>query len=460
MGNSGFNKSKEDMLVRLAAKAENCSVISPDLFNKYIVKRGLRDIGGIGVLVGLTEIGDVHSYIIDENEMIPVPGRLMYRGIDINEIVNGFWTEGRFGFEETCYLLLFGDLPTREQLESLKQLLVDDQNLPPDFVRDTIFKSPSRDMMNVISRSVLALYSYDDNADDTSIQNVLRQCLGLIACFPSLAVYGYQAFSHFQSKNSLFIHSPSPDLGVAENILHMLRSDSSYTDLEARLLDLALVLHAEHGGGNNSSFVTHVVTSSGTDTYSVMAAALGSLKGPRHGGANAKVVQMFEDMQLNIKKWDDEEEIEDYLIKLLNGEAFDKQGLIYGVGHAVYSISDPRAIILKKAAALLAREKGLEGEFELYARVEKLAPHAIAKVRKIYKGVSVNVDFYSGFVYRMLDIPPELFTPLFAIARILGWSAHRIEELVNAGKIIRPAYKSVTPRRAYIPFENRGEDQL
>jgi len=460
MGNSELNKIKEDMLVKLSAKAENCSAINPDLFNKYIVKRGLRDIGGIGVLVGLTEIGDVHSYIIDENEMIPVPGRLMYRGIDINEIVNGFWTDGRFGFEETCYLLLFGDLPTSDELEGLKQLLINNQNLPNGFVRDTIFKAPSRDMMNVIARSVLALYSYDDNADNTSIQNVLRQCLGLIACFPSMAVYGYQAFSHFHGKNSLFIHSPRPDLSVAQNILHMLRPDSSYTDLEARLLDLALVLHAEHGGGNNSSFVTHVVTSSGTDTYSVMAAALGSLKGPRHGGANAKVVQMFEDIQLKVKKWDDEEEIEAYLIKLLNGEIFDQKGLIYGVGHAVYSISDPRAIILKKAASLLAREKGLEDEFELYARVEKLAPQAIAKVRKIYKGVSVNVDFYSGFVYRMLDIPPELFTPLFAIARILGWSAHRIEEIVNAGKIIRPAYKSVAPRRAYVAFENRGEDKL
>jgi len=457
---SDFNKTSEDMLVRLSEKAENCSLIDPDLFSKYIVKRGLRDIGGIGVLVGLTEIGDVHSYIIDENEMIPVPGRLMYRGIDINDIVKGFWNEGRFGFEETCYLLLFGNLPQKNELEGLKQILADNQNLPGGFVRDMIFKSPSRDMMNVISRSVLALYSYDDNANDTSIKNVLRQCLGLIASFPALAVYGYQAFSHYHGKNSLFIHSPRPDLSTAENILHMLRSDSNYTELEARLLDLALVLHAEHGGGNNSSFVTHVVTSSGTDTYSVIASALGSLKGPRHGGANAKVIQMFTDMQQQVKNWDDEEEIEGYLIKLLNGEAFDQKGLIYGVGHAVYSISDPRAIILKKAAALLAREKGLEDEFELYSRVEKLAPQAIAKVRKIYKGVSVNVDYYSGLVYKMLDIPPELYTPLFAIARIVGWSAHRIEEIVNAGKIIRPAYKSVAPRRDYIPFADRGKDQL
>lgn len=455
MGTLDFNKPKADMLAKLAAEAENCSSIDPELFDKYIVKRGLRDIGGIGVLVGLTEIGEVHSYIIDENEMIPVPGRLMYRGIDIRDIVNGFWGDGRFGFEETCYLLLFGNLPRSEELEGFKQLLADNQKLPGGFVRDMIFKSPSRDMMNVISRSVLALYSYDDNPDDTSIENVLRQSLRLIASFPTLAVYGYQAFSHYHHKNSLYIHSPRPELSIAENILHMLRPDSNYTELEAKMLDLALVLHAEHGGGNNSSFTIHVVTSSGTDTYSAIGAALGSLKGPRHGGANFKVVQMFADMQKKVKNWDDEEEIETYLIKLLNGQAFDHRGLIYGVGHAVYSISDPRAIILREHAAQLAREKGLEDEFELYARVERLAPQAIAKVRKIYKGVSANVDYYSGFVYKMLGIPPELFTPLFAIARIVGWSAHRIEEIVNAGKIIRPAYKSVAPRRIYLPMEER-----
>lgn len=455
MGNKDLNKSSTDLLVKLAAQAEKCSIIDQELFNKYIVKRGLRDIGGIGVLVGLTEIGEVHSYIIDENEMIPVPGRLMYRGIDIRDITNGFWGDGRFGFEEICYLLLFGNLPRRDELEGLKQLLADNQNLPGGFVRDMIFKSPSRDMMNVISRSVLALYSYDDNPDDTSIENVLRQSLRLIASFPSLAVYGYQAFSHYHHNNSLYIHSPQPGLSIAENILHMLRPNSAYTQLEAKMLDLALVLHAEHGGGNNSSFTIHVVTSSGTDTYSAIAAALGSLKGPRHGGANFKVVQMFADMQQKVRNWDDEEEIEAYLIKLLNGEAFDGRGLIYGVGHAVYSISDPRAIILREHAAQLAREKGLEDEFELYARVEKLAPQAIAKVRKIYKGVSANVDFYSGFVYKMLGIPPELFTPLFAIARSVGWSAHRIEEIVNAGKIIRPAYKNVASHRAYLSMEER-----
>jgi citrate synthase len=458
MGRSDSNESREGMLTRLAAMAENCSLIDQEYYNKYIVKRGLRDIDGIGVLVGLTEIGEVHSYIIDENEMIPVPGRLMYRGIDINDIVRGFWSEERFGFEETCYLLLLGDLPDRNELESFSRLLGENQSLPDGFVRDMIFKAPSKDIMNVISRSVLSLYSYDNEADNTSVDNVLQQCLRLIACFPSLAVYGYQAFSHYHHKNSLYIHSPRPDLNIAENILHMLRPDSSYTQLEARLLDLALVLHAEHGGGNNSSFVTHVVTSSGTDTYSVIAAALGSLKGPRHGGANAKVVQMFDDIKRNVKDWDDDEELEAYLIRLLKGEVLDQKGFIYGVGHAVYSISDPRAVILKRAAGQLAQEKGLEDEFKLYTNIERIAPQAIASLRKIYKGVSVNVDFYSGFVYKMLEIPPELFTPLFAIARIVGWSAHRIEEIVNAGKIIRPAYKSVAERRAYIPIDKRSTD--
>jgi len=447
---------KQILFTHLTTLAEECSVINPEFFNKYIVKRGLRDIDGIGVLVGLTEIGEVHSYIIDENEMIPVPGRLLYRGIDINDIVRGFFSEKRFGFEESSYLLLFGDLPDNRELESFKQILADFQKLPDNFARDMILNAPSKDMMNVMARSVLGLYSYDEQADDSSLENVLRQCLRLIACFPSLAVYGYQAYAHYHGDSSLFIHSPRPDLSIAENILHMLRPDSKYTELEAALLDLALVLHAEHGGGNNSSFVTHVVTSSGTDTYSVIAAAMGSLKGPKHGGANAKVVQMFADIKANVTHWDDEEEIEAYLIHLLDGEAFDRQGTIYGIGHAVYSISDPRAVILKEAAAKLAREKGMEAEYQLYTLVEKVAPQAITKVRKIYKGVSANVDFYSGFVYSMLNIPPELFTPLFAIARIVGWSAHRIEELVNAGKIIRPSYKSVAKRREYVPMKKRN----
>lgn len=454
MNNNGQNNF-DKMLASLTNKAEKCSSIDPNLFSKYIVKRGLRDIDGRGVLVGLTEIGEVHSYIVDENEMIPVPGRLLYRGIDINNIVNGFLADDRFGFEETCYLLLFGNLPNKNELEDFKQLLADNQKLPDDFARGMILKIPSKDMMNVLARSVLALYSFDERADDTSIENVLKQCLRLIACFPSLAVYGYQAFSHYHGNNSLYLHSPRPDLSIAENILHMLRPDSKYTKLEAKLLDLALVLHAEHGGGNNSSFVTHVTTSSGTDTYSVIAAALGSLKGPRHGGANIKVVQMFEDMKQQVKDWDDEQEIEGYLTKLLNSEAFDRAGVIYGIGHAVYSISDPRAVIMRDQVAQLAREKGLEDEFQLYYKVENLAPKVIAKSRRMYKGVSANVDFYSGFIYRMLDIPSELYTPLFAIARIVGWSAHRIEEIVNAGKIIRPAYKSVTKPQDYIAMDHR-----
>lgn len=447
--------TSDSQLASLAARARQNNYIKPDLFTKFEIKRGLRDLDGRGLLVGLTEIGEVHSYIIDENEIVPVPGRLMFRGIDIYHLVNGFMSDGRYGFEETCYLLLFGQLPNHDELEDFKQLLSCCQTLPPYFVRDTIMQSPSKDIMNALARSVLALYSFDENPDDISIENVLRQCLWLIACLPVMAVYAYQAFSHYHGYNSLYIHAPKPGLGMAENILHMLRPDSNFTELEAVLLDLALVLHAEHGGGNNSTFVTHVVTSSGTDTYSVMASALSALKGPFHGGANVKVTKMFEDLKANVKNWADDDEIAAYLIKVLNKEAFDRSGKIYGIGHAVYSISDPRAVILKENAARLAREKGLEDEYLLYAKVEELAPAIIAQARKMYKGVSANVDFYSGFIYRMLDIPPELYTPLFAVARMAGWSAHRIEELVNAGKIIRPAYKSVSNRRKYIPLEQR-----
>lgn len=443
------------MLSSLSTKAQSNNQINTELYSKYNVKRGLRDLDGRGVLVGLTEIGEIHSYIMDENEMVPVPGSLMYRGIDINDIVNGFLAEERFGFEETCYLLLFSNLPDQKELTEFRQLLTDYQRLPEYFARDMILRAPSKDIMNLLARTVLALYSFDEDPDNTSIENVLRQCLHLIAWFPSLVIYSYQAFTHYFDDNSLFLHSPRPDLSIAENILYMLRPDNSFTMLEAKLLDLALVLHAEHGGGNNSSFVTHAVTSSGTDTYAVIASALGSLKGPRHGGANHKVMQMFEDMKQVVNNWEDEEEIKAYLRKLLNYQAFDNSGLIYGIGHAVYSISDPRAVILREHAANLAKEKGLEEEFMLYTRVEKLAPQVIGEVRKMYKGVSANVDFYSGFVYRMLDIPPELFTPLFAVSRIVGWSAHRIEEIVNDGKILRPAYKSVANRRGYIAMDER-----
>jgi len=429
--------------------------INPELYSKYQVKRGLRDLDGRGVLVGLTEIGEVHSYIVDENEMIPIPGKLMYRGVDIEDIVGGFLKDHRFGFEETCYLLLFGELPNKNELENFVELLSKYRKLPEDFVRDIILKMASKDIMNSLARSVLAFYSLDDKAEDTTIKNVLKQCLTMIACFPLMAVYGYQAYSHYHDNNSLIIHSPCANLGTAENILHMLRPDSKYTELEAKLLDLALVLHAEHGGGNNSSFVTHVVTSTGSDTYSVIAAALGSLKGPRHGGANIKVIQMFEDMKKNLKSWEYDSEIESYLERILNKQAFDGSGLIYGIGHAVYSISDPRTVIFKEYVAQLAKEKGLEKEYNLYAKVEKIAPQIVGKGRKMYKGVSANVDFYSGFVYKMLGIPTEMYTPIFAISRIAGWSAHRIEEIVNDGKIIRPAYKCVSKRRDYVKLEER-----
>ncbi|NLI59173.1 MAG: citrate/2-methylcitrate synthase [Clostridium sp.] len=443
------------MLNQLSELAEKGYNITPELYSKFDVKRGLRDINGRGVLAGLTKIGEVHSYIIDENEMVPVPGRLLYRGIDINDLVEGFTSEGRFGFEEACYLLLFGELPSRSQLASFEGFLSSYRKLPRSFVRDMIMKAPSKDIMNVLSRSVLALYSYDAMPDDTSIKNVLRQCVQMIARFPLLAVYGHQAYSHYHGDKSLFIHSPREDLSTAENILHMLRPDSKFTKLEASVLDLALVLHAEHGGGNNSTFVTHVVTSTGTDTYSAMAASLGSLKGPKHGGANIKVIQMFEDIKENINDWNDNEEIANYLDKILRKEAFDKSGLIYGMGHAVYSISDPRAVILKEYASKLALNKGVEDEFKLYSKIEKIAPEVIGKVRKIYKGVSANIDFYSGFVYKMLGIPPELYTPIFAISRVVGWSSHRIEEISNRGKIIRPAYKSVAQRRKYVKIDKR-----
>ena len=431
------------------------SQIDASLYTKYQVNRGLRDLKGKGVLTGLTEISEIQSSVEINGESVPCEGKLFYRGIDIEQIVGGFIQEKRYGFEETVYLLLFGNLPSREQLADFQRVLADYRTLPTSFVRDIIMKAPSPDMMNTLARSVLTLYSYDDNANDISIENVLRQCLQLIALFPLLSVYGYQAYSHYHDGNSLYIHNPLPELSTAENILRVLRPDSQYTDLEARVLDLALVLHAEHGGGNNSTFTTHVVSSSGTDTYSVIAASLGSLKGPKHGGANIKVVRMFEDMKNTLTDWKDEEAVTAYLKALLNKQAFDRSGLIYGMGHAVYSLSDPRANIFKKFVKSLSEEKGREDEYMLYSLVEQLAPQVIAEERKIYKGVSANVDFYSGFVYSMLNLPLELNTPIFAISRIAGWSAHRIEELINAGKIIRPAYKSVAPHREYTPIENR-----
>ena len=439
----------------LAQRCVNKNAIDPTLYTKYQVNRGLRDLNGKGVLTGLTEISEIQSSIEVDGKSVSCEGKLFYRGVNVEDIVSGFLREKRFGFEETVYLLLFGDLPNKEQLDEFTQLLARYRSLPPSFVRDVILKAPSSDMMNTLPRSVLTLYSYDNNANDISIDNVLRQCLQLIASFPLLSVYGYHAYNYYHNGESLFIHNPLPELSTAENILRILRPDSSYTELEAKILDLALVLHAEHGGGNNSTFTTHVVSSSGTDTYSTIAASLGSLKGPKHGGANIKVVQMFEDMKRNIANWKNEDEVASYLKKLLHKEAFDRAGLIYGMGHAVYSLSDPRANIFKGFVERLSEEKGRTDEYELYSTVAKLAPEIIAEERRIYKGVSANIDFYSGFVYSMLDLPIELYTPIFAISRIAGWSAHRIEELINAGKIIRPAYRNVAPRRPYIALSDR-----
>ncbi len=443
-------------ILRLSGLCEKNGLIDAELYNRYDVKRGLRDLNGKGVLTGLTEISEVRSKKMVDGQEVPCRGKLYYRGYDIEELVGGFIREKRFGFEEAAYLLLFGELPDREQLQNFWDLLANYRSLPTSFVRDIIMKAPSRDMMNTLARSVLTLYSYDDYADDISIPNVLRQCLQLIALFPLLSVYGYQAYNHYHEGQSLFIHAPLPELSTAQNVLHLLRPDGSYTELEARVLDVALVLHAEHGGGNNSTFTTRVVSSSGTDTYSAIAGAIGSLKGPRHGGANIKVVRMIDDMKEHLRDWTDEEEIKEHLRRLLHKEAFDHSGLIYGMGHAVYSLSDPRADIFKRFVQNLSEEKGRSEEFQLYSLVERLAPQVIADERKIYKGVSANVDFYSGFVYSMLDLPLELYTPIFAISRIAGWSAHRIEELVNAGKIIRPAYRNVGERREYLPIRERG----
>ena len=443
-------------IVELAELCEKNSTINPELYARYEVKRGLRDVNGRGVLTGLTEISEIQAFAKEGDQLIPAEGKLYYRGIDIEQIIAGIVKEKRYGFEEVTYLLLYGELPTEEELNKFTELLAGYRTLPTNFVRDVIMKAPTSDMMNTLSRSVLTLYAYDDNANDISLSNVMRQSLQLIANFPVLSVYGYQAYNHYICGNSLVIHPPKPELSTAENILHMLRPDSKYTETEAHILDVALILHAEHGGGNNSTFTTHVVTSSGSDTYSTIAAALSSLKGPKHGGANIKVVQMFEDMKKEVSDWKNEREVRDYLKALLHKQAFDRAGLIYGMGHAVYSLSDPRANILKSFVKDLAEEKGMQDEFQLYSLVERLAPEVIAEERKIYKGVSANVDFYSGLVYHMLGLPIELFTPIFAIARISGWSAHRMEELINGGKIIRPAYMSVARRKNYVPLAERG----
>lgn len=444
-----------DFFEKMKTKATLNNRIDPELYKKYNVKRGLRNSDESGVLVGLTEIGDVHGYIFDEGELLPDEGRLLYRGVNINEIVKGMIEDDRHGFEETTYFLLFGELPSKSELEEFNNTLDAYRDLPEGFAEDMIMRAPSRDIMNKLARSVLVSYSYDKDADDISIGNVLRQCIELIARFPTMAAYGYQAKSHYHDGNSLVIHKPKPGVGTAENLLHLIRSDSCYTKLEAQVLDLALVLHAEHGGGNNSTFTNHVVTSTNTDTYSAIAAALCSMKGPRHGGANKKALNMMDNVMENVKDWQDEDEISDYLAKILRKEVFDKAGLIYGYGHAIYTLSDPRAVLLKAKAGELAAEKGLDREFGIFEKVERLAPQVISKEKKSDKTVSANVDFYSGFVYRMLNIPTALYTPIFAIARIAGWSAHRIEELISGGRIIRPAYKNVAARKKYVPLSER-----
>ena len=452
---AGFKTKVTPEIEKLTDICRDNTSLDLSLYAKYDVKRGLRDINGKGVLAGLTQVSNVQATKMVDGKEVPCAGKLSYRGYDIKDLTKGFIQDDRYGFEEVAYLLLFGKLPDKQQLMDFTELLANQRSLPTNFVRDVIMKAPSRDIMNGLSRSVLTLYSYDHNPDDTSLPNVLRQCLNLISVFPLLSVYGYQAYNHYVKGKSLYIHNPKKELTTAENILRMLRPDKKYTHLEAKILDIALILHMEHGGGNNSTFTTHVVSSSGTDTYSAIAAALGSLKGPKHGGANIKVVSMFHDMKKEVKDWTDEDEVRVYLKKLLHKEAFDRKGLIYGMGHAIYSVSDPRAEVFKAYVETLAREKGRMKDYALYSMVERLAPEVIAEERRIYKGVSANVDFYSGFVYSMLDLPLELYTPMFAVARIVGWSAHRMEELINADKIIRPAYKNVLAPSIYVPLAER-----
>lgn len=446
---------KEEYLNEYAALCREADKIDVSLFDEFGVLRGLRDRNGNGVVAGLTNISRIESFKMEDGKKIPCEGKLWYRGYETIELVRGFKRK-RFGFEEIAYLLLFGELPNDEELKHFMDIIASGRTLPTNFTRDVIMKAPSGDIMNSLTRSVLTLASYDKNCSDTSVENVLRQCMGLISVFPMLAVYGYHAYNHYENDESMYIHRPQKKLSTAENLLMMLRPDKKYTELEARVLDIALVLHMEHGGGNNSTFTTRVVTSSGSDTYSVIAAALSSLKGPKHGGANIKVVEMMKNIGKNVSDWSDEDEVRSYLTKILNKEAFDQKGLIYGMGHAVYSLSDPRAQVFKGFVEQLATAKGREKDFALYSMIERIAPEVIAQKSHIYKGVSANVDFYSGFVYSMLEIPLELYTPIFAIARIVGWSAHRIEEIINMDKIIRPAYKSVMAEKEYKEMATRN----
>lgn len=451
-----INSGDTPELKRLTSICKQNSTIESRLFSDYKVYRGLRAPDGRGVLTGLTEISDVMVNTEQDGKFVPCAGELYYRGYNVKDLVADIIGKERFGFEEVIYLLLFGKLPDETDLTSFKYMLGSYRKLPSAFFRDIIMKSPSVDLMNSMARSVLTLYSYDSAADDLSLTNVLNQCLYLIATYPMLAVYSYQAYAYYKSdSNSFFIHDPDPTLSTAENILHMLRIDSRYTNLEARVLDLALILHAEHGGGNNSTFATRLVTSTGTDTYSAMAAAMGSLKGPKHGGANIKVCRMFEDIKQHVRNWEDKGELRSYLTKILDKEAFDGSGLIYGLGHAVYQISDPRAEIFRNSVGKLSKAKGREDEFALYNSIEEVGAELLRERRKTDKGVCANVDFYSGFCYQMLGLPMELFTPMFAVARIVGWSAHRLEELINSSKIMRPAYKYVGTHKKYVSLDKR-----
>ncbi len=445
----------DQFIARYAEIAKRNNAISPAEYHKYNAKRGLRNEDGTGVLIGLTEIGEVHGYVIDDQERVPDEGRLSYRGYNLKDIVQGFQQDKRFGFEEVVYLIVFGELPTPDQLQEFRTVLGELRRLPERFIEDVILRFPSNDIMNKLGRSVLVAYSFDEKPDDLAIPNVVRQSIELIARFPLMAAYGYQAKRHYYDHDSLFIHAPDPQLSIAEILLQMIRPDQQYTPLEAEVLDLALVLHAEHGGGNNSAFTVHVVSSADTDTYSAIAAGLCSLKGFKHGGASNQVHSMMEHIKANVTDWSDEEEVTEYLRKIVQGEAYDRSGLIYGMGHAVYTLSDPRAVVLRNKAAELAADKAFSQEYELFRLIERLTPNVLSTVKGRPMVVAPNVDFYSGFVYRMLNIPTELYTPIFAVARVAGWCAHRLEELISGGRIIRPAYKSVVPRRRYTPIAER-----
>ena len=455
-----FEKMMSDFTHKYKDVCIQNNSIDSSLFAEYGVKRGLRDKNGKGVLSGITNISLIKASDIVDGKVIPCDGQLFYRGYNIYDLTNGMRKDKRFGFEEITYLLLFGNLPTKSELEEFRGILAKNRRLPTNFVRDVIMKAPSQDIMNSLTKSVLTLSSYDDKVSDISLENVLSQCLMLISVFPMLSVYGYHAYNHYERDESFYIHCPDDNLSAAENILRMLRPDKKYTDLEAKVLDMALVLHMEHGGGNNSTFTTRVVTSAGSDTYSVIAAALSSLKGPKHGGANIKVVEMMHDIKEHVRDTEDEDEVRAYLKKILHKEAFDRRGLIYGMGHAVYSISDPRAVAFRGFVESLAQEKHENKDYALYSMIERIAPEVIGEECAIYKGVSANVDFYSGFVYTMLGIPTELFTPIFAMARIVGWSAHRMEELINVDKIIRPAYQSIMVQKPYESLADRSTPKL